>query len=69
MSLLSSHAKKFDLPATLQQLDAASATGKVTPGAVINIRNWLTEPRYAEYASQVAEHISGGQWRELDDAF
>ncbi len=30
---------------------------------------WLTEPRYAEYAPQVAEHIAEGKWKELDDVF
>ena len=32
-------------------------------------RQWLTEPRYAEYAPQVAEHIAAGKWKELDDVF
>jgi phosphoglucomutase/phosphomannomutase len=50
-------------------LDAAVAAGKLTPTAAANIRVWLTEPRYAEYAPQVAEHIASGKWKELDDAF
>jgi hypothetical protein len=28
-------------------LDRAAAEGKLSPGAVQNIRRWLTEPRYA----------------------
>ncbi|HUE74363.1 MAG TPA: phospho-sugar mutase [Pirellulaceae bacterium] len=50
-------------------LDAAAAAGKLTPAAAANIRTWLTEPPYAAYASQVAEHITAGKWKELDDAF
>ena len=37
--------------------------------AVDNIRAWLTEPRYAEYASQVLRLIEAEKWKELDDAF
>lgn len=51
------------------QLDQAAASGQLTQSAVANIRAWLTEPRYAEYASQVADHIAAGKWKELDDAF
>src|SRR5688572_27100817 len=54
---------------TLQHLAAAVTGGKVSPSAAKNIRRWLTEPRYAEYAPQVAEHIAAGKWKELDDAF
>ncbi len=58
-----------NLPALLSQLDQAAASGQLTQSAVANIRVWLTEPRYAEYASQVADHISANKWKELDDAF
>jgi phosphoglucomutase/phosphomannomutase len=37
--------------------------------AVENIRVWLTEPRYAEYAPQVLRLIEAEKWQELDDAF
>ena len=53
----------------LQQLDAALAAEKLSAAAAANIRRWLTEPRYAEYAAQVAEHIAAGKWKELDDVF
>src|SRR5690349_21853985 len=53
----------------LNALQTAAAAGKVTSGAQRNIQAWLSEPRYAEYAPQVAEHISAGRWQELDDAF
>src|SRR5688572_9457138 len=54
---------------TLQHLAAAVTGGKLSPTAAENIRRWLTEPRYAEYSPQVAEHIAAGKWKELDDAF
>src|SRR4029079_3159754 len=50
-------------------LDQAAATGEVSQSAVINIRGWLTEPRYAEYAKDVSDHIAAGKWKVLDDAF
>lgn len=53
----------------LQALDAAVSAKQITAGAATHIREWLTEPQYAEYADQVAEHITGEKWQELDDAF
>ena len=47
----------------------AAAAGKLSPGAVENIRTWLTAPYLAEYAPAVAEHIAAGKWQELDDVF
>ena len=50
-------------------MKAAGREGKLSSAAVKNIHKWLTEPYLAQYAPQVAEHISAGQWKELDDAF
>jgi phosphoglucomutase/phosphomannomutase len=58
-----------DTKLTFEQLEAAAQAGKLSPAAVKNIRKWLTEPYLAEYAHQVAQHISAGRWKELDDAF
>jgi phosphoglucomutase/phosphomannomutase len=57
------------MPDVIPQLDAAVTAGKLTPAAAANIRAWLTEPRYAENAPQVAQHVAAGKWKELDDAF
>jgi phosphomannomutase len=51
------------------EVAAASAAGKISATAAKNITDWLTEPRYAEYAPQVAEHITAGRWQQLDDVF
>src|ERR1051325_5404689 len=58
-----------DLSKTLVILDSALAERRLSQSAAENIRKWLTEPRYAEYATQVADHIAGGKWKELDDVF
>ena len=58
-----------DVILEIEQLEAAGREGKLSPGAINNIRTWLTEPYLAEYAPQVAQHISAGRWKELDDAF
>jgi phosphoglucomutase/phosphomannomutase len=50
-------------------LNEAAAAGKISATAAQNIRAWLTEPRYSEYAPQVASHIADGKWRQLDDVF
>jgi phosphoglucomutase/phosphomannomutase len=59
----------FDLNATLSRLADGLAAGKLTGEAATNIRAWLTEPRYGDYAAEVAGHIAEGKWKELDDAF
>jgi phosphoglucomutase/phosphomannomutase len=64
-----SSALAFDLKLALAQLDLGAKEGKLSAGAVENIRKWLTEPRYAMYAPEVAQHLAEGQWKALDDAF
>ena len=59
----------MDTALVLAQLETAADEGKLSDGAVENIRVWLREPRYAEYVPEVAEHLAAGKWRELDDAF
>lgn len=59
----------LDTPAALTHLQRAAAEGAISPMAVENIRVWLTEPRYAEYAPQVLRLIEAEKWKELDDAF
>lgn len=43
--------------------------GDVSQSAADNIRIWLSEPRYAEYAAEVAAHIRDRKWQVLDDVF
>jgi phosphoglucomutase/phosphomannomutase len=53
----------------LAQVEKAAAEGKLSAGAVTNLRVWLTDLRYADYASKVMEHINAGKWKQLDDVF
>ena len=62
-------AVSFDLNTTLEKLATATTAGKITAGAEANIRTWLTEPRYAVYASDIAGHIADEKWQVLDDVF
>jgi phosphomannomutase len=59
----------FDPSPALASLESAASGGKLTPGAVANVRRWLTEPRYAEYAANVARHLHEERWKELESAF
>ncbi len=59
----------FDALDCQRRLDEALASDRLSASAAANIRTWLTEPRYAEYAPLVAEHIRNQQWRILDDVF
>lgn len=52
-----------------QQIEQAGANHELSPGAVANLRQWLTESRYAHYVPQIAEHVAAGKWQALDDAF
>lgn len=66
---MSAPSTAFDLENSLALLATAERERLVSPGAVANIRAWLSEPRYALYAPQVAQHLAAGQWKELDDVF
>lgn len=59
----------LDLTLALSQLDEGAKSAKLSAGAVENIRKWLTEPRYAMYAPEVAQHLAEQNWKGLDDAF
>lgn len=53
----------------LKRLKSAAENEKISAGAVKHIEAWLTEPRYAEYAPLVAEHLAAERWQDLDDVF
>ena len=53
----------------LEQVAQAVQRQALTASAADNIRSWLREPRYRDYAGQVAEHIRAGKWQQLDDVF
>ncbi|HET6882257.1 MAG TPA: phospho-sugar mutase [Pirellulales bacterium] len=55
--------------AEMKQVREAVSRGQLSVAAEENIRIWLTEPRYREYAPEVDEHIRLGKWQQLDDAF
>jgi phosphoglucomutase/phosphomannomutase len=59
----------FDVQVALAQLTEAADKQFLSPGAVKNIRDWLTEPRYREYAPLVAQHLAAAKWKELDEVF
>jgi phosphoglucomutase/phosphomannomutase len=52
----------LDVANLTSRVAAAVAEKKLTESAAGNIKAWLTEPRYAEYAAQVASHITDGKW-------
>jgi phosphoglucomutase/phosphomannomutase len=54
---------------SVEQVKRAAASGLISSTAAVNIIAWLTEPRYVEYADDVADHIVAGKWQILDDVF
>lgn len=55
--------------ALLSKVQQAVADEKLTAAAEKNLTAWLTEARYADYASQVADAIQAEDWKTLDDVF
>ncbi|MEI6240662.1 MAG: phospho-sugar mutase [Planctomycetia bacterium] len=53
----------------LAAIDAARAAGTITDHSARTMRAWLTEPRYAEFAPELASRIDAGAWKELDDVY
>jgi phosphoglucomutase/phosphomannomutase len=62
-------ANRYDAEAVLDKLADAARDDKISASAADNIRKWLTEPRYSQYAEEVARHVVGQQWQQLDDVF
>ena len=58
-----------NVQAALTTIDQASIDGLISDTAVENLRNWLTEPRYADYRAELLQHITEKKWQALDDAF
>lgn len=55
--------------ATLALVQQAVADEKLTAAAAENMKPWLTEPRYSEYAPLVTEAVEAGDWQTLDDVY
>ena len=55
--------------AYIQRIRHACDEGLLTEGSVENLVCWLTEDRYAQYASAVIQHIEEEKWKALDDVF
>ncbi len=53
----------------LDAVAAAHAAGMLTDHSATTIQAWLTEPRYADFASDLAAAIDAATWKELDDAY
>jgi phosphoglucomutase/phosphomannomutase len=58
-----------NIPDLFSLVDEAVAAKALTAAAATNLKSWLTEPRYAEYADEVAAHVREGKWQQLDDVF
>ena len=53
----------------LAAIAAARAAGTITEHSAATMRDWLEEPRYAEFARELARRIDEGRWKELDDVY
>jgi phosphoglucomutase/phosphomannomutase len=58
-----------DLARRLDAIAAARAAGTITDHSARTMHDWLTQPRYAEFADELAAQIDRGLWKELDDAY
>ena len=69
-----STAPDASLAARLAAIDTAHAAGTITEHSAQTMREWLTQPRYAEFAGELATRIdrAAGEpavWKELDDVY
>jgi phosphomannomutase len=62
-------ARDRHLARRLEAITAARAAGTITEHSATTMRDWLVEPRYAEFAGDLAALIDQGAWQELDDAY
>jgi len=58
-----------DQPTTLERVAHAEADGRLSSNAAVNLTQWLTEPHYAEYHSELVQRITDGRFEELDADF
>jgi phosphomannomutase len=63
-----------DSSARLAALEAALAAGRITAHSARTMRDWLTLPRYADFAAELAARIDRAAadpaaWKELDDVY
>ncbi len=70
------HAAAVDagLARRLDLVAAARAAGTLTEHSAATIRDWLTQPRYGDFADELAARIDAATadpaiWKELDDAY
>ncbi len=58
-----------DTARLLDAIAAAREAGSITDHSAATMREWLTQPRFAEFADELASRIDQGLWKELDDAY
>ncbi|MDX1962883.1 MAG: phospho-sugar mutase [Pirellulales bacterium] len=51
------------------QLQLAAERNLLSPGSIAHLRQWLTEPRYAEYVPQIQKLLANDSYAELEAAF
>lgn len=66
---MSPDSNSFDIDFVQEALNEAMREERISATAVENLKIWLKEPRYSDYADQVVEHIRQAQWDELEAAF
>jgi len=58
-----------DIARLLDAIAAARAAGTITEHSATRMRDWLTQPRYADFAGELAAQIDRGLWKQLDDVY
>ena len=68
------HTEATAQAARLAAIDAVLASGTITDSSARTMRDWLTQPRYADFAGELATRIDRAAtepavWKELDDVY
>ena len=72
--MTSSSTPESRLTTRLESVAAAHAADRLTDHSARTIRDWLTQPRYAEFAAELGRRIDAaaadaGRWKDLDDVY
>ncbi len=66
---MSETAAPIDIAFCLSAIELARTAGKISESAVVNLTEWLTEPKYSAYTPDIVQHIQDEKWAKLDDVF
>jgi phosphoglucomutase len=66
---MADNSNTVSLQQAVARVDEAAAKGSLSPGAVTNLKVWLTKPAYRNYHERLVAMLREGKFAELDGLF